>query len=224
VPAAPAASRAKDEKHTSVVTTGSDGFNRHSPRSGFNGSFVLSSVTGLSFPPSFSRIGSLRSLIAGSTSIPPISVAVCGTTERLLSSMGGRRRTKAGHRECTSFQSRPLIRATLLWAQGLLMPLNRYSDFELKQHVRSADNPVVLPSDSSGDRADVEPGAPPDQSRRAARRRSRRFCQRGLKNSIIPSELLMPRALCARRFRLPGMPCFRTDRGHRSRSLRPAHR
>ena len=24
-------------KHTSVVTTGSDGFNRHSPRNGFNG-------------------------------------------------------------------------------------------------------------------------------------------------------------------------------------------
>jgi hypothetical protein len=45
--AAPAASRAKLEKHTSVVTTGSDGFNRLSPRNGFTVSFVLSPVTGL---------------------------------------------------------------------------------------------------------------------------------------------------------------------------------
>src|SRR5260370_3081065 len=37
VPAAPAASRAKLKKHTSVVTTGSDGFNRHPLHNGFNG-------------------------------------------------------------------------------------------------------------------------------------------------------------------------------------------
>jgi hypothetical protein len=46
-PAAPAASRAKVEKHTSVVSTGSDGFNRLSPRDGFNVYFALSPVTGL---------------------------------------------------------------------------------------------------------------------------------------------------------------------------------
>jgi hypothetical protein len=32
-------------KHTSVVTTGSDGFTRHSPRNGFNAYTVLSSVS-----------------------------------------------------------------------------------------------------------------------------------------------------------------------------------
>jgi hypothetical protein len=37
VPVAPAASRAKIKKHTSVVTTGPGGFNRHSLRDGFNG-------------------------------------------------------------------------------------------------------------------------------------------------------------------------------------------
>jgi hypothetical protein len=36
-----------ETKHTSVVTTGSDGFNRHSPRNGFTVSFVLSPVTRL---------------------------------------------------------------------------------------------------------------------------------------------------------------------------------
>ncbi len=35
------------KKHTSVVTTGSDGFNRHSPRNGFTAYFALSSVTRL---------------------------------------------------------------------------------------------------------------------------------------------------------------------------------
>jgi hypothetical protein len=35
------------KKHTSVVTTGSDGFNRHSPRNGFTAYFVLSPVTRL---------------------------------------------------------------------------------------------------------------------------------------------------------------------------------
>jgi hypothetical protein len=34
-------------KHTSVVTTGSDGFTRHSPRNGFTAYFVLSPVTRL---------------------------------------------------------------------------------------------------------------------------------------------------------------------------------
>jgi hypothetical protein len=37
VPAAPGASRAKWIEHTSIVTTGSDGFTRLSPRNGFNG-------------------------------------------------------------------------------------------------------------------------------------------------------------------------------------------
>jgi hypothetical protein len=37
VPVAPVASRAKCKKHTSVVTTGPDGFTRLSPRNGFNG-------------------------------------------------------------------------------------------------------------------------------------------------------------------------------------------
>src|SRR5436190_9910449 len=34
-------------KHTSIVTTGSDGFTRHSPRNGFTAYFALSSVTTL---------------------------------------------------------------------------------------------------------------------------------------------------------------------------------
>jgi hypothetical protein len=33
------------KKHTSVVTTGSDGFTRHSPRNGFTAYFALSPVT-----------------------------------------------------------------------------------------------------------------------------------------------------------------------------------
>src|SRR6266576_5165453 len=41
------ASRAKVIKHTSVVTTGSDGFTRHSPRNGLTAYFALSSVTTL---------------------------------------------------------------------------------------------------------------------------------------------------------------------------------
>src|SRR5258706_15930648 len=36
-----------ETKHTSVVTTGSDGFNRHSPRNGFTAYFALSPVTRL---------------------------------------------------------------------------------------------------------------------------------------------------------------------------------
>ncbi len=34
-----------ETKHTSVVATGSDGFNRHSPRNGFTAYFALSPVT-----------------------------------------------------------------------------------------------------------------------------------------------------------------------------------
>ena len=41
------ASRAKVIKHTSIVTTGSDGFTRHSPRNGFTAYFALSPVTTL---------------------------------------------------------------------------------------------------------------------------------------------------------------------------------
>src|SRR5579863_442980 len=37
MPVAPAVSRGKNKNHTSVVTTGPDGFNRHSLRNGFNG-------------------------------------------------------------------------------------------------------------------------------------------------------------------------------------------
>src|SRR6266404_6928753 len=36
-----------ETKHTSVVTTGSDGFNRHSPRNGFTAYFALSPAIGL---------------------------------------------------------------------------------------------------------------------------------------------------------------------------------
>jgi hypothetical protein len=36
-----------ETKHTSIVTTGSDGFNRHSPRNGFTAYFALSPVTRL---------------------------------------------------------------------------------------------------------------------------------------------------------------------------------
>jgi hypothetical protein len=35
------------KKHTSIVTTGSVGFNRPSPRNGFTAYFALSLVTGL---------------------------------------------------------------------------------------------------------------------------------------------------------------------------------
>src|SRR2546430_11794115 len=41
------ASRAKVIKHTSIVTTGSDGLTRHSPRNGLTAYFALSSVTTL---------------------------------------------------------------------------------------------------------------------------------------------------------------------------------
>ena len=37
-------------KHTSVVTTGSDGFNRHSPRNGFTAYFAISPAIGLLSP------------------------------------------------------------------------------------------------------------------------------------------------------------------------------
>ena len=37
----------KIKKHTSIVTTGSDGFNRHSPRNGFTAYFALSPAIGL---------------------------------------------------------------------------------------------------------------------------------------------------------------------------------
>jgi hypothetical protein len=47
VPAAPAASCAKQVKRTSVVTTGSASATGLSPRNGFNGYFALSPVTGL---------------------------------------------------------------------------------------------------------------------------------------------------------------------------------
>jgi hypothetical protein len=47
-PAAPAASRAKCEKHTSIVTTVTPEITRHSPRNGFTTYSVLSPVTGLS--------------------------------------------------------------------------------------------------------------------------------------------------------------------------------
>jgi hypothetical protein len=43
--AAPAASRANVKWHTSVVTTGSDGFDRHSPRNGFTAYSALSPAT-----------------------------------------------------------------------------------------------------------------------------------------------------------------------------------
>src|SRR6266446_2401634 len=36
-----------ETKHTSIVTTGSDGFNRHSPRNGFTAYFALSPAIGL---------------------------------------------------------------------------------------------------------------------------------------------------------------------------------
>jgi hypothetical protein len=52
---APAASRAKIKKHTSVVTTGPDGFNRHSLRNGFNVYFVISPVNRAYLSPSLEK-------------------------------------------------------------------------------------------------------------------------------------------------------------------------
>jgi hypothetical protein len=49
---APAASYAKVGEHTSVVTTGSAGTTRLSPRNGFNDCFVLSPVKRPLLPPS----------------------------------------------------------------------------------------------------------------------------------------------------------------------------
>src|SRR5665213_2757303 len=49
---APAASRASWKKHTSIVTTGSAGITRHSPRNGFNRYGVLSLVRRAFWPPS----------------------------------------------------------------------------------------------------------------------------------------------------------------------------
>jgi hypothetical protein len=47
MPNAPAASRAKMIKHTSVVTTVTPEITRHSPRNGFTAYFALSPVTTL---------------------------------------------------------------------------------------------------------------------------------------------------------------------------------
>jgi hypothetical protein len=68
VPAAPAASRAKVEKHTSLVTTGSDGFNRLSPRDGFNS--LLRALPGdrALLPPSF--CGSSSTKLSASVGAP----------------------------------------------------------------------------------------------------------------------------------------------------------
>jgi hypothetical protein len=68
VPAAPAASRAKVEKHTSVVTSDSDGINRLSPRDGFNS--LLRALPGdrALLPPSF--CGSSSTKLSASVGAP----------------------------------------------------------------------------------------------------------------------------------------------------------
>jgi hypothetical protein len=66
VPAAPAASRAKSRKHTSVVTTGSTGITRPSPRNGFNGFLRALPGDRACLPPSPPRSLLLKSLTPAS--------------------------------------------------------------------------------------------------------------------------------------------------------------
>jgi hypothetical protein len=71
MPIAPAASRAKIKKHTSVVTTGPDGFNRHSLRNGFNVYFVISPVNRAYLSPSLARrVGPLGSTSPSANLMP----------------------------------------------------------------------------------------------------------------------------------------------------------
>jgi hypothetical protein len=66
VPAAPVASRAKIKKHASIVTTGSDGFNRHSLRNGFNGFLRALPGDRALLPPSFADTCKLDASVGAS--------------------------------------------------------------------------------------------------------------------------------------------------------------
>src|SRR3979490_3003367 len=70
------------KKHTSVVTTGSDGFNRHSPRSGFTASFALSPAIGLVCHRHLARL--LARLDAGVEASEPHDFAVRKTARSSL--------------------------------------------------------------------------------------------------------------------------------------------